>query len=372
MRLIFVTSSLTAGGAERVLSIMANYWATRGHCIHFLTLDEIKGDFYTLDPKIHRHALGLLHGTNSPWGIIRKHFLRLLWIRQIIKNNRPDTVICFMDRMNVATLIATRWLSIPVIVSERTEPRFNRIGPLWSLLRRLTYPCAQALVLQTQSVKEWASNLFPQQHLFVIPNPLSRTVSDATISELPIKLPPHFIVAMGRMDRYKGFDLLINAFSKAISKDNNHDWELVIIGQGEEYSNLRTLSKDLGISKIVHLPGRIENPDLILHHAEIYVLSSLCEGFPNALLEAMRAGTAVISFDCLSGPAEIIRHGIDGLLIPAQDTNALEQAMIQLMQDEDLRKSLAQYAPEVTERFSIEKVMHQWEDVIQKVVSKKF
>jgi len=369
VKLTVVISSLSAGGAERVLSTMANYWATRGHCIHFLTLDEKKGDFYTLDPKIHRHALGLLHGSNSPWGILKKHFLRLLWIRRTIKNNRPDTVICFIDRMNVATLIATRWLSVPVIISERTEPRVDRIGPLWSLLRRLTYPHAQALVIQTQSVKEWAVNSFPQQHLSVIPNPLNKPVPDTTMSKSQMKLPTQFIVAMGRMDKYKGFDLLINAFSKAITKNNN--WELVIIGEGKEYSNLRKLSEDLCISNVVHMPGRIKNPDSILRHAEIYVLSSLCEGFPNALLEAMRAGIAVISFDCPSGPAEIIRHGVDGILVPAQDSEALAQSMARLMQDENLRQSLAYRAPEVTERFSLEKIMCQWENVIQSVISGK-
>jgi len=367
VRLTVVISSLSAGGAERVLSDMANYWSEKGFAISFITLDSRDDDFYILNPDVQRYALALLHGPNTPWGIIRKHTLRLFWMRNAIKKSRPDVIICFMDRMNVATLLATRGLKIPVIISERTEPRIHKIGPLWSLLRRLTYPSAQALVVQTESVKKWATKFYTENRLFVIPNPVSAP-GTRKITDPKFSLPKQFIVSMGRMDKYKGFDLLIQAFSKV---NNNNNWELVLIGEGKERSNLRKLTEQLGISSIVHMPGRIKYPDSILRHAKIYVLSSLYEGFPNALLEAMRAGIAVISFDCPSGPAEIIRHGVDGMLVPAQDSEALVQSMARLMQDENLRQSLAYHAPEVTERFSLEKIMRQWEDVIETVISGK-
>ncbi len=367
VRLTFVISSLHAGGAERILSIMANYWAEKGYAISFITLDSRDNDFYILNPDIQRYALALLRGSNTPWGILRKHTLRLFWMRNAIKESRPDVVICFMDRMNVATLLATRDLKIPIIISERTEPRRQKIGPLWSLLRRLTYSSAQALVIQTESVKKWAANFCAANRLFVIPNPIS--VQDkSTIPDPDFDLPKQFIVSMGRMDKYKGFDLLIKAFSEV---NKNGNWELILIGEGKERPNLRQLSEQLGISSIVHMPGRIKYPDSILSHAKIYVLSSLYEGFPNALLEAMRAGVAVISFDCPSGPAEIIRHGIDGILVPAQDSEALAQSMAKLMQDKNLRQSLACRAAEVTDRFSLEKIMRQWEDVIETVISEQ-
>lgn len=367
MRLTFVISSLHAGGAERILSSMANYWSDRGYAISFITLDSRDNDFYVLNSNIHRYALSLLQGSSTPWGILRKHTLRLFWMRSAIKKSTPDVIICFMDRMNVATLLATRGLKIPVIISERTEPRIHRIGPLWLLLRRLTYPSAKALVVQTESVKEWARKFYATNRLFVIPNPVSAP-DKPKIPDPDFDLPKQFIVSMGRMDKHKGFDLLIKAFSE-VSKNNN--WELILIGEGKERSNLRQLSEQLEISSIVHMPGKIKDPDSILHHAKIYVLSSLYEGFPNALLEAMRAGVAVISFDCPSGPAEIIRHEIDGILVPAQDREALAQSMARLMQDENLRQSLASRAVEVTERFSQEKIMRQWEDVMQTVIPGK-
>ncbi len=364
MRLTLVTSSLTAGGAERVLSIMANYWAENGHAISFVTLDSKDADFYDLKPKVQRYALALLHGSNSPWGILRKHSLRLFWIRNAIKESKPDAVICFMDRMNVATLLAIWGLQIPIIISERTDPRYHKIGQLWSLLRRLTYPNAQALVIQTSHVKKWALRFYAEDRLFIIPNPVS--INEKNITPEPeFHLPNNFIVSMGRMDKYKGFDLLIKAFFNV----NRGDWELILIGEGEERSNLKRLTQQLGISSIVHMPGRIKEPDAILRHAKIYVLSSLYEGFPNALLEAMRAGLAVISFNCPSGPADIIQQGINGILVPAQDSDALVEAISILIKDKTLRNTLAHNALNVTEQFSLEKVMQQWEDVIKKVVA---
>ncbi|VAX12939.1 Alpha-1,4-N-acetylgalactosamine transferase PglH [hydrothermal vent metagenome] len=368
MQLTIVTSSLSAGGAERVLSIMANYWASHGHCIHFLTLDAIEGDFYALDPKIQRHALGLLHGSNSLWGTFKKHFLRLLWIRRIIKESQPDAVICFMDRMNVATLVATHWLTIPVIISERIDPEWHHIGIFWNILRRLMYPYANILVVQTETVRNWAKRYLPDDRITIIPNPLESKQQTHRLN-CPIVLPEQYIVAMGRMVPQKGFDTLLSAFA-SLAEDFNH-WELIILGDGSERNRLQQQAKKLGIDHRLHMPGRISPSDQILEQAEIFILSSRYEGFPNALLEAMRAGVAVISFDCPSGPAEIIHHGVDGLLVPAQDSQALTQAITKLIQDRKLRQSLGDRAKDVKERFSLEKVMRQWQDVIETVSSDK-
>ncbi len=366
MRLTFVTSSLIAGGAERVLSIMANYWATKGYAISFITLDSRDADFYILDLQVQRYALALLHGSNSPWGILRKHILRLFWIRHAVKETQPDVVICFMDRMNIATLIATRWLSVPVIISERVNPERHKIGVFWGILRRLMYPYANILVVQTEAVQKWARRHLPDDRIIIIPNPLEETERSPSLN-CPIALPPKYIVAMGRMVPQKGFDMLLSAFARLAEAFDN--WELIILGDGSERNQLQQQAKELGIQHRLHMPGKVSPPDQILEQAEIFILSSRYEGFPNALLEAMRAGVAVISFNCPSGPAEIIHHGVDGLLVPAQDTDALAQAMTTLMQDEKLRKSLARQAVSVKERFSLEKIMGHWQDLIESVIS---
>jgi GalNAc-alpha-(1->4)-GalNAc-alpha-(1->3)-diNAcBac-PP-undecaprenol alpha-1,4-N-acetyl-D-galactosaminyltransferase len=141
------------------------------------------------------------------------------------------------------------------------------------------------------------------------------------------------------------------------------DWRLVIAGDGVERPALEALVADLGLSDRVSLPGVVD-ATAHLADADLFVLSSRYEGFPNVLMEAMAAGLPVIAFDCQSGPSEVIRDGVDGLLVPPGDATALAVRMGQLMDDPDTRQRLGAAAPDVVHRFGIERVMGMWEDLV--------
>jgi GalNAc-alpha-(1->4)-GalNAc-alpha-(1->3)-diNAcBac-PP-undecaprenol alpha-1,4-N-acetyl-D-galactosaminyltransferase len=140
------------------------------------------------------------------------------------------------------------------------------------------------------------------------------------------------------------------------------------MGEGPERKTLEALATELGIARKVHWMGVVAEPEKVLNQAGIFVLSSRYEGFPNVILEAMSCGLPVVSFDCPTGPREIIREGIDGILVQAQDLDGLTAAMDRLMSDETERLRLGARATEVTDRFSLARIMAMWEDLLRRLV----
>jgi GalNAc-alpha-(1->4)-GalNAc-alpha-(1->3)-diNAcBac-PP-undecaprenol alpha-1,4-N-acetyl-D-galactosaminyltransferase len=359
MRLTLVISSLSAGGAERVMSAMANYWANRGHEIVLITIDDKETDFFEIDDRITRVPLGMLSPSASMRESVATNLRRVARLREEIKASQPEAVISFIEKMNILTLLATVGCPIPIIVSERTDPRRHYIGRFVRLLRILTYRKAAALVVQTPSVAEWARGLVAAKKIKVIANAVTSFVEPTHTG----KCPPA-VLAVGRLVPVKGFDLLIRAFARCA--EAHPEWVLRIVGEGEARGDLEKLGQDLGLNGQLELPGRLNAVDA-MRYGQIFVLSSRYEGFPNALLEAMASGLPVVSFDCPSGPGHIVRHGVDGLLIPPGDIDRLAIALDRLMANPDDRARLATSARAVKSRFAEPVVMARWEDLLASV-----
>ena len=370
LRLTLVISSLSLGGAERVMSIMANYWAERGWPVSLVTLDIAANDFYSLHPSVHRVALGVSGISTTPVEAVRSNARRITRLRQAIRTLRPEAVISFLAPTTMLTVLAARSERVPVIVSDRTDPTQYRLGTFWSWVRRMVYPHASAVVVQTPEVKRWAERVVPANIVYTIPNPV---VATQRRESTPAASAAHGmregfapqIVAMGRLHSDKGFDDLLRAFARANGAERG--WRLLILGEGPERQRLETLSDTLGVAAAVSLPGRVKEPDNILRQSDLFVLSSRYEGFPNALLEAMAVGLPVIAADCPSGPRHIVRHGIDGILVPPGDIDAMASAMVQVLGDERLRTALAARASEVFDRFGIDRVMAEWDRLLRRV-----
>ncbi|MFN6538008.1 MAG: glycosyltransferase family 4 protein [Nostoc sp. EkiNYC01] len=367
MKITLIIHSLTYGGAERIMSIMANYWSAKGWQITLLTFNDNKiPDFY-LDSHIIYIPLGIAEKSPNTIIGIWNNFKRIRILRNSIINSNPDVVISFMSKINITTLLATRWLKMPIIVSERSNPVKSSLGLNWQKLRKLTYLFADKIVFQTQRARDYFPSKL-QNNSCIIPNmvvlpPIKKQSSEKFSAE-------RSLIAMGRFVPEKGFDLLLQAFAKL--KDNYPEWTLTILGDGKLRPELESLRHQLGLGDRVHFPGMVNNTYAFLQEAEFFIMSSRFEGFPNALCEAMACGLPVISTDCPSGPREIIRDGIDGILVPNEDVSALAAAMERLMSNEQERKSLAARAPEITERFAVEKIMGMWEEVLTQVIEKEF
>jgi len=360
MKLTLVISSLGAGGAERIISDLANYWASHGHEVTLVTLSSSAAHpFYPLNSQISLVQLGQSQEEVSrvmrPWYILT----RLLAIRTAMRKLKPDMVVSFVDIMNMTTLIATLGLKIPVAISERTDPNFHKLSWFYTWLRFKIYPYCYKLIVQTKSSARYFPRNF-QNFICVIPNP----VSAPPIQKMEPSSKVQRLITIGRLEPEKNHATLINAFSKLIKE--YPDLTLRIYGEGTERARLETLIHSLGLEEKVRLPGIIQNIHEVLIKGDLFVFPSQYEGFPNALCEAMALGLPVVASNC-SGNIDIVRDGFDGRLFPVGDVDGLCRVLRELLIDHEQRTLLAKNAQDVCNRFHPDRIFKQWDKDIFRV-----
>lgn len=358
-RVTMVISNLGWGGAQKVMVTMANYWAARGWQVTLIALD-VHPSYFQLAPAVTLVMLDLSEESGNVMGGLARNIGRIATLRRALRASRPDIVISFLSSANVLTLLASRGLGVPVIVSERSDPRRNDLPRIWRMLRHLAYPLAVRLVAQTDAALAY----FPpriRRRGVVVPNPV----------ELPDELPgdgQRAVVGVGHLVHLKGFDLLITAFARCAAR--HPDWQLIVWGLGPDADELLALADRLGIKDRVRLAGRSATPGAWIETVGIFVLASRHEGFPNVLVEAMAAGRPVIATDCpAGGPRAMIRDNVDGLLVPNGDVEALAMALDRLMADPDLRTRFGRAARQRAERFALPRIMSQWEALIADAIA---
>lgn len=368
MKLAFFIHSLSSGGAERVTANLANYWADKGGGVSIITLADVKKDFYRLDERVERIALNLTADSGNPLTAIVANLRRIVALRRELKRVQPDIAVGMMTTANVLLAFAARGLPIVTIGSERIHPPMLPLGRAWEWLRRLGYGYLQALVVLTQESCDWVRQHTRARTVAVIPNAVNWPLA----MHAPVMPPEEYLVSgrrvlisVGRLDTQKGFDLLIDAFTGIASPAP--DWDLVILGEGAQQEALMLQIKDQGLKQRIRLPGRVGNIADWYNAADLYVMSSRFEGFPNTLVEAMAHGLPAVSFDCDTGPRDIIRHEVDGLLVENGNVEALTLALHRLMTDRSIRQQFAVRAVEVRGRFSMEKVTGMWEELFEEV-----
>ena len=365
-RITLVISSLGRGGAERVAVDLCDFLAKSGRDVSVLTLSGDDPDAYDLPASVHRRRIEIRQKARSRFQSIKFTIGHLMEMRRSILALKPDVVLSFIEQTNVRTIGCLIGTGIPVFVSERTHPGHHSIPRSWAALRRVVYQLASAVIVQNEDIADWFRKFVPTRRLLTIPNAIR---APTFLGDHRGRLNEPIILGIGRLAQEKGFDLLLRAFSKAeLAVDG---WCIVILGEGEQREALSKLSRNLEVAKSVDMPGHVPNVSDWILRSSIFALPSRYEGFPNALLEAMQLGTACVSFDCPSGPGDLIEDGSNGLLVAPNDVDALSQALRKLALNQPLRDRLGREAAKVATTFSMDRVYGLWIETLDSVCQRR-
>lgn len=363
LKIVLAIYSLSAGGAERVITTMANYWALNGFQVTVLTqVDE--PPFYKLHSAIRHISLRSTGKSNNGIDAFLRNIKTIIKLIKIFKVLDTDFIVSFMTSTNILCIIAARFMNIPVVVSERYNPYKFRPNKFWLIARKIWYPKANFIVVQSQQAANYFSSFCKMKRIKIIYNPIKNIEMDMEF----FKSPEPIILSVGRLHFVKGHDLLIRAFAKARIKG----WKLCIVGEGNERSKLEVLIKELGLNDTVYLPGMSENVEEYYLRAGIFVLSSRAEGFPNCLVEAMSYGLPVISTNCETGPSVIISNMENGLLVPNKEIDSLADAMKFLVENPSVRQKFGEHAKKSVNIYKVEAIMDQWNELIKRSIEKNF
>jgi glycosyltransferase involved in cell wall biosynthesis len=364
MKLSIYIHSLQTGGAERVAVNLANYWSVNGHDITIITNQPTQNSAYAINKNVGIQTLDSFGSTSSLSQGLLQNVKRCIRLRREIKKQAPHTVLSMGYTANVTLALALPGMRVKSIGSERSYPPVDKRGQHWELLRKHSYRLLSLVVVQTEQAKNWVLENTSAKSVEVIPNPVVLPLQpyNPTVPPPP-KNNSKLILGVGRLDANKQFDHLISAFSKIAIRHN--DWHLAILGEGDEMNNLKKLRAELHLETNIHFPGKVGNMSDWYKRSDILALTSGFEGFPNVLLEAMSHGLAVISYDCQTGPRDIITSGVDGYLIQPGDIRELSKKLALLITDNNLRRRLGLQARDIIMRFNEKTICSRWDAVIQ-------
>lgn len=358
----FIIPNLWMGGAENALIILANEWVKTAN-ISIITFDTGE-TFFEIDPRV---KVIPLDTTTHKYGFLSPLINGIKRLRRLpaaISKTSPDVTMAVMDTSIMWTFFSRFHTKVPLVMVFQITPAKPIIRSFFRPLIKVLYQKADGAVLLTQSME----NVFKQlkiklpEKIFVIPNPLSK----ASISEGELKRED-VILGVGRLKDQKQFDLLIKIFHRL---QPTH-WQLWIVGDGENRKQIEKLIRDYDLGDKVLLVGAQTDVRDYYARAKVFALSSSHEGFPLVLCEAMSNGCACISYDCETGPSDIIRHRFDGLLIEDQNHDSFVEQLGVLINDPEQMSSYSEKARTLFDKVNIENLISKWDAVVESVLDLK-
>ena len=361
-RVLLFIHSLHGGGAERVAVDLSAHWARAGRDVMVVTQAGKEDDAYALDPKVSRAVLNTVGeggGLRGIWSNVR----RVRALRRVIREFHPDIVLGMMTTASVLSVIAGAG---PVPRHCHRAHASAVAGHVRLLAAPAPLDLSEGRARGGADKRHRSLDRNARARLTAgrDPQPGALAVAAGRAAQQPEPRPGRRrLLAVGRLHQDKGFDLLIQAFKQLASA--HPDWDLVILGEGGERAALEAQLRQSGMQDRVWMPGRVGNVGDWYASADLYVLTSRFEGLSNTLLESMASGLAAVCFDCDTGPREVVRDGVDGVLVrPNGDVPALCAALDAVMGDDAMRARMAAAATDVRDRFSANRVLARWEELL--------
>ena len=356
IKIALIGYRLGIGGGEKVMANLSVFFEKQGIEVHnIIVLDVVD---YTFSGKLVN--LGTLKNkSNSVFNKLQ----RFLFLKRYLRENNFDFIIDFRFRIKpFQELLISKFLYKTKTIFTVHSYLIDHYMPNWSFLTRLMYQNCYKMVTITDKSKELIEFKHHLKNVQTIYNPINIEEIKSKYNETT-DLNFEFIIGIGQMEtNIKQFDKLIEAYSNSILPNQNI--HLVLLGDGVRISMLKALAKQKNIEDKVHFLGYQNNPYKYLRNAKFFVLSSQNEGLPNVILEALACEIPVVSFDCLSGPSEMISHKQNGLLVENQNVEKLTQAINLFVEDQKLYTICKENALQSVSRFSIENIGKQWLDLL--------
>ena len=353
MKIAMLIGSLQKGGAERVLVNLADYLTTKGHRVLLVTTYQ-REDEYVPNPQVKR-IISEISEEEITGNRISNFHRRFKKLRNIWKQEKPTVVLSFIGKNNFMNILTTAFLPVATAVAVRGAPEAEYYSKWMRIMARGLFRFADGVILQTNASKSFFGKSVRKKAV-ILRNPISESF-----------FRPRFqgerentIVAVGRLDENKNHAMLIHAFDQIA--DTYPEYKLVIYGEGEDRDKITQLIQQLGRSDRIVLPGNSDNIADVIYRAKVFVLPSNTEGLPNTLIEAMILGLTVIATNCpCGGPADLIDHGVNGLLTPVRDTNKMKENLQIILNDLQLSDRLGENATKTSVIFRPEIVNAEWE-----------
>lgn len=364
-KIAFHLNSLQQGGAERVVSNLANRFAKEGYEVVIAT-EWYGTDEFALDQKVRRVHVGLTKEDENR-SRISKMLRRIWYLRRFMKKEKPDVVVAFTRGVLYRALAAGIGTGIPVVISVRTDPVGHYDKKADKLRIPLLFPHAAGCVFQTEGAKAFFAP-YLQENSRIILNPLNPKY--VGVPEPAVRTKD--VVQSGRLVDFKNQPMLIRAFLKVHEK--HPDYALKIYGPDSKDGTkeiLESIIHENHAEDFVKLMGGSNTLEKDLADAALYAFSSDWEGLPNALMEAMALGLPVVSTDCpCGGPKTLIEDGVNGLLVPIMDEKAMTDGILRLIEDRELAERLGREARKISERANEDAVFEQWQTYLQECCKK--